>query len=75
LRRVLADLGEPSELGRELRGSKGTSALKRALVQPEGALVLSPRRKRHLPHPAIVAALGASAATAAIVAVAFAWPG
>jgi hypothetical protein len=74
-RRALADLGEPRELGRTMRGTRAAAARSRPLVQPAGAIILAAHRERHLPHPALLAALAASGATAAIVAVAYAWPG
>jgi len=48
------DFGAPSEIGRALRSSRGTEALRRRLVLPEGALVLERRRIRNLPHPVII---------------------
>ena len=74
-RRALADLDEPRELGRTMRGTRATAASTRPLVQPEGAIILGLHRERNLPHPALLAALAVSGATAAAVALAFAWPG
>ena len=75
LRRVLADFGDPTELGREMRATRSAAAQSRPLVQPDGALILVAHHERHLPHPAVIAALAASGATAVAVALAYAWPG
>jgi len=72
---ALRDLGDPSDLGRDMRASRGTAPLRRPLVQPEGALILEPRRIRHLPPLPLLLALVALAATGLGLAAAYAWPG
>lgn len=74
LRAALRDLGAPAALGRRMRVSRGTTPLSRPLVQPEGALVLQPRRMRHLPPLPLLLALAALAASSIGLAVAYAWP-
>jgi hypothetical protein len=73
--KALHDLGGASELGRAMRSSRGTRPLRRPLTQPAGALLLHLDRPRNLPHVRLAVALAALAATPAVVAVAYAWPG
>ena len=73
---VLHDLGSPEDVGKRLRASRSTAALRRPLVQPEGALVIGRSAgHQHLPRRALLAALGCAAATAAAMSVLYAWPG
>lgn len=74
LRTALHDLGDPTDVGRRMRASRGSTPLARPLVQPEGALILQPRRMRHLPPLALLLALAALAASSVGLAVAYAWP-
>ena len=74
LRGVLADLGDPTELGREMRATRSAAAKTRPLVQATGALILAAPHERHLPHPAVIAALAASGATGVAVALVYMWP-
>jgi hypothetical protein len=71
---ALHDLGEPSELGRAMRRSLGSRALRRPLRQPEGALVFGPRRERHMPRVGVMFALMGIAATSGVVALIYVWP-
>lgn len=73
--RTLADLGDASAVGAAMRGSRGSGALRRPLVQPVGALVIGWRPTTHLPRPALLAALAAAAAFAAVVPLLYLWPG
>jgi len=72
--RALRDLGDPAQLGRSLRSSRGTTPLRRPLVQPEGALILERRVIRHMPPPSILFALAALALAATLAAAVFVWP-
>jgi len=74
LARALADLGDPAILGRTMRSSRGTTALRRALVQPEGALVLERRAVRHLPQPGVLLALAALMTVALVASIIYVWP-
>ncbi len=75
LAQALCELGGASELGRAMRSSRGTRPLRRPLTQPDGALLLHVDRHRNLPHPRLALALAALAATPAVVALVYAWPG
>lgn len=71
---TLNDLGDPSELGRRMRSSRGTGPLRRALVQPEGAIMVEPRRTKAMPSLPVVLALSGGAVASLAVVVAYAWP-
>ena len=71
----LDDLGDAQDLGRALRGSRGTRPLRRPIVQPAGALSLHREQARNLPGVRLGVALAALVATPAVVALAFVWPG
>ena len=75
IERTLRDLGDPTEVGRSMRGSRGTVATRRHVWQPEGALRIERRHDRRLPRAGLTLALGATVALPAIVALAYAWPG
>ena len=49
---ALDDLGEPEALGRELRASRGTPALRRPLFQPAGAVLVERAHVHALPDAA-----------------------
>jgi hypothetical protein len=72
---ALRDLGDPATVGSALQSSRGSAALRRPLVQPEGALILDRRAQHHLPPPAVVAAIGCAMATVILVLLVFFWPG
>lgn len=72
--RALADMGVAAEVGRAMRASR-RGALRRPLVQPDGALILERRVAYHLPHRALALALAAGGAAAAVVTLRFLWPG
>ncbi len=72
---ALDDLGEPEALGRELRASRGTPALRRPLVQPAGAVLVGRAHAHALPDARLALALAASSITAALVVLIYAWPG
>jgi hypothetical protein len=72
---ALRDLGDATELGRTMRRSRGTAAVRRPLTQPAGALLLERHRPRHLPPLGMALALAASGAASLAVALAYAWPG
>lgn len=74
LRQALEGLGPAAAVGRAWRASRTTSALRRELVQPEGALILARRRERHLPAPILMLALAGSLAAAVAAVLAYAWP-
>ena len=71
---ALRELGPPSELGRELRRSRGTAALRRPLTQPQGALVLERRSAHSLPPVRLFLALAAVALMAAAMSLVYVWP-
>lgn len=75
IRAALTDLGEPEALGRELRASRGTSALRRPLVQPAGAVLLDRPHTRALPDLRLSLALALWSITGAVAVVIYAWPG
>src|SRR5689334_15997644 len=68
LARALEELGDPANLGRAMRRSRGTRALRRPLTQPAGALLLSVQVHRNLPHRGLAIALAAAASAPALVA-------
>lgn len=72
---ALHDLGDPAEVGRAMRRSRGTKPLRRPVVQPAGALLLHMDRLRNLPGLRLTLALAALVATPPLVALAYAWPG
>ena len=74
VRETLHDLGEPEALGRAMRASRGTPALRRPLVQPEGAVLIGHHRARALPDARLLFALGAWSIAAAAAALIYAWP-
>jgi hypothetical protein len=74
IERALGDLGDPSALGHSLRASRGTHALRRPLVQPEGALILERRSQHHLPPPRVLLALAAFALVALSASLVYVWP-
>lgn len=71
---TLRDFGEPEALGRAMRPSRGTPALRRPLVQPEGAVLIGHHRVRALPDGWLLFALGAWSLAAAVAALIYAWP-
>ena len=71
---TLCELGEPEALGRAMRASRGTPALRRPLVQPEGAVLIGHHRARALPDARLLFALGAWSIAAAAAALIYAWP-
>ena len=71
---TLRDFGPPSDLGRDMRGSRGKRPLVRPLAQPAGALLLERRSIRHLPPRALILAVAASGVAALAVAITYAWP-
>ena len=71
---TLHDLGDPSKLGRSMRSSRGTGPLRRPLVQPDGAIILEPRRNKAMPSLPVMLALGGGAVASLAVVVAYAWP-
>jgi hypothetical protein len=71
---AMRDLGHPAAVGRDMRSSRGTAAVRRPLAQPDGALVLEPRRVRHLPPLVVFLGLAALAASSIALAIAYAWP-
>ena len=74
LRRALLDLGDAETVGRAMRSSRGTAALRRPLAQPIGALMLEPRRGHRVPMR-ILFALFAWSALSAVAMIAYLWPG
>ena len=74
LAQALRDLGDPGDVGRALRRSRGTQPLRRPIAQPAGSVLLHVDRHRNLPQPRLVLALAALAAMPAVVALAYAWP-
>ncbi|HEY7801261.1 MAG TPA: permease prefix domain 1-containing protein [Dehalococcoidia bacterium] len=72
---ALDDLGEPEALGRELRASRGTPALRRPLFQPAGAVLVERAHVHALPDARLALALFASSMMAAFVILIYAWPG
>jgi hypothetical protein len=72
--RVLRETGDPTQVGRALRESRGRSALRRPLAQPEGAVLLYRRPERHLPAPRLAFAVAGLAVALAFVALVYAWP-
>ncbi len=72
---ALHHLGDPEALGRRMRASRGTPALRRPLLQPEGAVLVSGRRQRHLPAVWLSLALAAAGGAAAFVGLTYLWPG
>lgn len=72
---ALAALGDAESVGRAMRGSRGTSPLRRPLVQPEGALAFGARRAYAMPRPALLLALAAAGAMALVASLVYAWPG
>jgi hypothetical protein len=75
LARALSELGDVSDMGRAMRPSRGSRPLRRPLMQPAGAILLHSDRPRNLPNRRLALALAAVAATPALVALAYAWPG
>jgi len=71
---ALRDLGDPSALGASLRGSRGTHALRRPFVQPEGALILERRAQHHLPPPRVLLALAAFVLMSLAASLVYVWP-
>lgn len=71
---ALAALGDPTDVGRAMRGSRGTTPLRRPLVQRDGALAFGLHRPHAMPRPVVLLALGAAALMSAIVGIAYAWP-
>lgn len=71
---ALAALGDPSDVGRALRASRGTVPLRKPLLQREGALVFGAHRPHAMPRPIVLVALGAAATMSAIIGIAYAWP-
>lgn len=71
---ALAALGDPSDVGRAMRESRGTAPLRKPLVQREGALVFGAHRPNAMPRPLVLLALVAAAAMSVIVGIAYAWP-
>ena len=74
LARALIELGDPEQLGRELRRSRGTKPLRRPLMQPEGALILDRTSRRHLPQAQIALAAAALSGLALLIVMLFLWP-
>lgn len=72
---ALRDLGDAEQLGRSMRGSRGSAPLRRPLSQPAGALILGPRRAYHLPRAGVALAFAASGAAMLAVAILYLWPG
>lgn len=72
---ALRDLGDPEELGRAMRASRGTPALRRPLMQPAGAVLIGRHRERSLPDARLLLVLGASWIAATVFALIYAWPG
>ena len=71
---ALRDLGDPSALGASLRASRGTHALRRPIVQPEGALILERRAEHHLPSPRVLLALAALVLMSLAASLVYVWP-
>lgn len=71
---ALRELGAPEDVGISMRASRGTTPLRKPLVQPEGALILNSHRVRNLPPFALLLAFGALAVAAIVAAFAFVWP-
>jgi len=74
IEQALHDLGDPVMLGRSMRASLGTAPLRRALVQPTGALVLARRNDRHLPPPRMLVALAAMCVMGIAASIVYVWP-
>lgn len=74
LHRAIADLGAAEDVGRGLRASRGTAALRRPLVQPLGALILERAHVRRLPAAQIGLALAALLVMSAAIAGVYLWP-
>jgi len=74
IEQALRELGDPGVLGRSLRSSRGTAALRRGLVQPAGALILERRSDRRMPPPGMLLALAALAATTVAATIIYVWP-
>ncbi len=72
---ALAALGDAESVGRAMRGSRGTSTLRRPLVQPVGALTFGSRRAYAMPRPALLLALVAAGSMALVASLVYAWPG
>jgi hypothetical protein len=71
---ALRELGDPTRLGDEMKSSRGTDALRRPLVQPEGAVLLEPRHVRPMPSLPLLLTLSVAALLAIAVVIAYAWP-
>ena len=72
---ALDGLGDPTEVGTAMRGSRGTKPLRRPILQPAGALLLHLDRGRNLPSRRVTLALAALVAMPPLVALVYAWPG
>jgi hypothetical protein len=72
--RALRDLGEPQQLGRALRASRGTHPLRRPLMQPAGAVAIGHRRMFRLPRASLLAAFAVAALAYGIVLAVYLWP-
>jgi hypothetical protein len=72
--RALHELGDPVALGHSLRASRGSAALRRPLVQPEGALILERRTSYHLPPRRVLLALAAMVLMVVAVSIVYVWP-
>ena len=72
--RTLADLGDPTALGTSLRASRGTAPLRRAIAQPEGALILERRRDHHFPPMRVLLALAAMSLVGMATMLIYVWP-
>ena len=72
---ALRDLGDATAVGRALQASRGSAALRRPLVQPEGALILERRSAHHLPSAPMLGALIVALVVALLVSLVFLWPG
>jgi uncharacterized membrane protein len=73
--RALRDLGDPQDVGRSLRESRGRAPLRRAVAQPAGAVLLGRRDELHLPNALVLLALAAMLAIFAALLLAWLWPG
>ncbi len=74
LTRALVELGDATVVGKSLRSSRGTSPLRRPLVQPPGALSLAPRHVAHVPQLRLTLALAAATIASVAVALIYVWP-
>ncbi len=71
---AMRELGAPEDVGVSMRASRGTTPLRKPLVQPAGALMLERHRVRNMPPVALLVALGALAVAVMVAAFAFVWP-